>query len=65
LTDYSDFSSFWYVDIGYKITLSWIILAFQVPLINPIISYVMEKYKFWRASKEITQKGMIDGLTQD
>lgn len=65
LTEYSDFNPFWYVDIGYKITLTWIILAFQVPLLNPIIGYLKEKFKFWRAEKELTQKCMMDMLTPE
>lgn len=51
LQEYKDFAPFWYVDIGYKITLTWIILAFQAPLVEPLIGLISEKLRFWQASK--------------
>ena len=51
LQEYKDFVPFWYVDIGYKIILTWIILAFQAPLVEPLLCLISEKLRFWQASK--------------
>lgn len=58
LQEYRDFVPFWYVDIGYKITMTWIILAFQAPLVEPLLSLISEKLRVWLASKELTQNSM-------
>lgn len=58
LATYDDFKPYWFAEIGYKIFLIALIQAIQVPLVNPILNFIMEKIKSWKASNKLTQKSM-------
>jgi hypothetical protein len=58
LTGYSDLTNYWYVDIGYQIWFTWLILAFSPHIAMPFFHYGMECLNNYLARKEILQKNM-------
>jgi len=52
LKEYTDFVSNWYVDIGYQIFLTWIIMAIHPTLTMPFAHFIGEKITYWRAKDE-------------
>jgi hypothetical protein len=56
LNDYQDFESNWYVDIGYQIFLTWVIMAFHPTMIMPIVFHIKECISERMAQSEKYQK---------
>mgnify|MGYP000894812285 FL=1 len=41
----------WYVDIGYRIVLNWLVLTFIPYVFNPLVDWLLEKVSECRARK--------------
>ena len=48
----------WYIDIGYQIWLTWLILALSPHTFWPIIQFGYEKLGEYMGRKQILQKNM-------
>lgn len=48
----------WYLDIGYQIFLTWVILAIHPTLTMPAVHYLQECWTNWRAQDEEVQAKM-------
>jgi hypothetical protein len=65
LLSFNDFVPFWYVDIGYKINLTLLIMALQPSLVTPILLLIKEKFREWRAKRQVTQRRMEEVMMPD
>jgi len=63
LSIYDDLIREWYVDIGYRIVLNWLVLTFVPYVFNPFLDLLFQKVSEWRARKETLQAPM-DKLLQ-
>ena len=58
LKEYNDFTSDWYMDIGYQILITWIVTIVHPCLIMPFVNYLDECLKTWKAKREEVQTKM-------
>lgn len=55
---YDDLMREWYVDIGYRIVLNWLVLTFIPYVFNPFLDLLLEKLSEWRARQQPLQAQM-------
>lgn len=58
MRSYDDLKREWYLDIGYKICLNWLLLSVMPILGNPVVDWGCEKVAEWRAREQKIQKKM-------
>ena len=59
LNEYKDFTTNWYVDIGYQIWLNWLILSMIPHIGMPLYHILREKICLWLGRKKLLQKNLL------
>ena len=62
LTDYQVPENNWYIDIGYQLWFTWLIMAISPHSYMPFYYYLMEKVNECLAQKHKIQKNMDDSI---
>ncbi len=62
MNDFNDLTDGWYLDVGYQIWITWLILAITSPLLIFTYHYPLEKLCKYLGSKQVLQKKMDNYL---
>jgi hypothetical protein len=58
INDFGDLNHGWYLDVGYQIWITWLILAITSPLLIFTYHYPLEKLFKYLGSKQVLQRKM-------
>ena len=58
IIEYNDLRGNWYIDIGYQIWLTWLILAVNPHIIWPLVQKANESIGMYMGKKQVLQKNM-------
>ncbi len=62
LKDYAVPENNWYIDIGYQIWFTWLIMAISPHSYMPFVHYLMEYINEWMAKRQRVQKNMDNAV---
>ena len=62
MNDFPDLNHGWYLDVGYQIWITWLILAITSPLLMFTYHYPLEMASRCFASKQVLQRKMVKYL---
>jgi hypothetical protein len=58
MNDFNDLTHGWYLDVGYQIWITWLILAITSPLLIFTYHYPLQKLCRWLAGRQVLQRKM-------